>query len=154
MAKPNKTNPENAPQSIPVVNPPEIPVAGKTPENQDIPSALPPTIATDVPASISSEPKPSVNGDNAATPVSPQVATNLVDLMDSPESLAGVVETPLPGVASSTDPVETEEMKRGRGRPPGSKNKPKSPSTIADIVTQETIPNYGLMGELVFDMSA
>lgn len=173
MATKNKaTNSENAPKSISPSNAPEIQIAGKTSEILNNPPPNPAPTKSDVPASLPTDPAP-VKGEVSAVPVgassevSPQVAGNLVDMMDTPAPASVVAPgvaptaTNAPGVpippTVATDPLidsaETEPIKRGRGRPPGSKNKPQSPSTIADIVTAEATPNYGLMGEVVFDMS-
>ena len=166
MAKEKKpNNPENAPANNNPFNPPEIQDTGKTPEIPNNPPAAPAPAGIELPAAVPTEPAPAKgNVDNATVATVPQIAGNLIELMDTPPGEIPPLSTVLtppppvnpplgPDTAAENPPVD---VPRGRGRPPGSKNKPKSPSTVADIAAPPPtvpIPNYAIMGELVFDMS-
>lgn len=160
MAKPNKMITPNIPENVQtpanVVDPAPIQIAGKTPEIVSTPPTIPPVesnpISEQLPPAAKSKEQES-NPFAANTPIAtvPQVADNIVDLMAEDNAQPPLTATPV--IPPTDSEPETEEIKRGRGRPPGSKNKPKSPSTIADVVTPQATPNFGLMGEVVFDMS-
>lgn len=176
MAKPNKPNkPENeAPKTtapgIPDP-PPTIQAAGKESETPPPPQPKLPDPVSDPAPAPEAKSGDVDNGSNAGNvssvpPVVPTVAENVVDLMEAvsrvdpapaaaPAAVPPTVSTDLVDPAPTDAPPDTtEEIKRGRGRPPGSKNKPKSPSSIAEAPPAPTIiPNYSLMGEVVFDMS-
>lgn len=73
------------------------------------------------------------------------VATELVlDSVLDPAPVSPTPETPAPG-ADINAPKKI-------GRPPGSKTKPKSPSTIADVEAVKPV-DFRAMGNLVFDLS-
>ncbi len=112
--------------------------------------------------------------DPAVTPTTPEAkpitAAALVDA-DKDEFPAGSGSSPMPGLTGDANPPPSqgsnpEAVKRGRGRPPGSKSKPKTPEANAkpdfsDVDGTPTTPkaevkpiNYDAMAKMVFGMSA
>jgi len=165
--KPNKAENEAPKTEAPGISDPPPPIQNAGQESETPPPAQPKL--PDPVSAPAAETKPGdVDNGNAtgSVPTVPALASSVVDLMEAagnvdpapaaaPAAVPPTVATDLVDPApTDTPPESTEEIRRGRGRPPGSRNKPKSPSSIAEAPPAPTIiPNYALMGEVVFDMS-
>lgn len=83
--------------------------------------------------------------DNIPVAENPPPETNIVTPEDLLAGVAGIGTEPTPE-------TNTEQPKRGRGRPKGSTNKPKADFSDINAATKPPV-DYGLMANMTFDMS-